>query len=117
MTDPPLPCTTLVRSRDRAFLAQMAAVLAVCVAHFGHGADSVVGHAVDDDGSAADAVAFVADLFVIGAVGPASAALNGTLDVFLGHVGCGTLVPSHAQAWVGIGVGADRKRTRLNSSH
>ena len=51
--------------RDRAFGAHVAAVLAERVAHFGHGAHPVVGHAVDDDRRAADAVAFVADFLVV----------------------------------------------------
>jgi hypothetical protein len=48
-----------------AFGAQVAAVLAEGVAHLGHGAHAVVGHAVDDDRRAADAVALVADLLVV----------------------------------------------------
>src|SRR5471032_1887908 len=49
---------------DGIFGAHVAAMFVERVAHFGHGAHAVVGHAVDDDGRAADAVAFVADLFV-----------------------------------------------------
>src|SRR3546814_8466927 len=94
----------------------------------------LVGHAVDDDRRAADAVAFVADFFIVGAVGAARAALDGALDVVFGHVGVGGLVPGHAQPRIAVRVGAagprrdgdltndfgpelDRKSTRLNSSH
>ncbi len=66
---------------DRAFLAQVAAVLGEGVAHFGHGAGAVVGHAVDDDRRAADAVALVAHFLVRFAVRAARAALDGALDV------------------------------------
>src|SRR3546814_14929839 len=62
----------------------------------------LVGHAVDDDRRAADAVAFVADFFIVGAVGAARAALDGALDVVLGHVGVGGLVPGHAQPPIAV---------------
>src|SRR5690606_18899366 len=91
---------------DRPFLAQVAAVLGKRMAHLGHGAGAVVGHAVDDDRRAADAIAFVADFLVVVAVGAASAALDGALDVVLGHVGVGGLVPGHGQARVAVGVRA-----------
>src|SRR5690606_17519456 len=91
---------------DRAFLAQIATVLAERMAHFGHSADAIVGHAIDDHGSTTHAIALVADFLVVGAIGPARAALDGALDVFLGHVGCRALVPCHAQARIGVGVGA-----------
>src|SRR5690606_10458559 len=66
----------------------------------------VVGHAVDQDGSAAGTIAFITDLFEVVAIGSARAALNGALDVVLGHVGRGGLVPCQAQTRVGVRVGA-----------
>src|SRR5690606_17402811 len=66
----------------------------------------VVGHAVDQDGSAAGTIAFITDLFEVVAIGSARAALNGALDVVLGHVGRGGLVPGQAQTRVGVRVGA-----------
>src|SRR5471032_813158 len=48
----------------RIFGAHIAAMFVERVAYLGHGAHTVVGHAVDDDGRAADAVAIVADLLV-----------------------------------------------------
>src|SRR5690606_17271488 len=70
------------------------------------GARAVVSHAVDEDSGSAGAIAFIADLFKVVAVGTASATLNGALDVVLGHIGRGGLVPGHAQARVGVRVGA-----------
>ena len=46
---------------------------------------TVVGQAVDHDGRAAGSVTFVAHLHVLDAVQFARAALDGTLDVVLGH--------------------------------
>src|SRR5690606_18355946 len=89
-----------------AFLAEVAAVFRECVADFGNGTGAVVGHAVDDDGSAADAVALVADFFVVGAIGTACAALDGALDVVLGHIGVGGLVPGHPQARIAVRIRA-----------
>ena len=48
----------------RAFGAQIAAVFAQDVAHFGYGAHFVVGHGVNNNGCAAYAVALVAYFFV-----------------------------------------------------
>ncbi|KAG1387397.1 hypothetical protein G6F59_016423 [Rhizopus arrhizus] len=92
----------------------VAAVLGEGVADFRHGTGEVVGHAIDDDGRAADTVAFVADFLVGVAVGTAGATLDGALDVVLGHVGVGRLVPGHAQARVAVRVGAaGARRQRL----
>ncbi len=68
---------------DRAFGAHVAAVLAEGVAHLGHGAHPVVGHRVDDDRRAADAVALVADLLV----GDAFEVAGRLVDVLLDRVG------------------------------
>ena len=91
---------------DRAFVAHVAAVLVEGVAHFGHRADLVVGHAFDDDGRAAHAVAFVAHFFVVGAIDAAAAAVDRALDVVFWHVRIGRLVDGQAQARIGDGVGA-----------
>ena len=64
--------------------AQIAAVLGKCVTHLGHRSGAVVGHAVDDDRCAADAVAFVADFFVARAVQATRTPLDGALDGVLG---------------------------------
>ncbi|MNN44940.1 hypothetical protein D3C81_1592500 [compost metagenome] len=90
----------------RAFGAHVAAMLGERVAHFGHGSGAVVGQAVDDDGRAGQAVAFVADLFVVGAFQAAHAALDRALDVVLGHVRVHGLVDRQAQARVGVGIAA-----------
>src|SRR5690606_28505206 len=95
--------TTVVEHEgDRAILAQVATVLAERVSHLGYGAGPIVGHAVDDHRGAADTVTFVANFFVIGIVRTARAALDRALDVVLGHVGIGGLVPGEAEARVGI---------------
>src|SRR5690606_27681062 len=91
---------------DRAFLAQVAAVLGKGVAHFGHGAGAVVGHAVHDDGSSADTVAYIAHFVVVVAVSAARAAGDRALNGVLGHVGVSAFVPGHAQTGVGVGIGA-----------
>src|SRR5690606_15922798 len=62
-------------------------------------------HAIDQDCRAAGAIAFIADLFVCSAVTTARATLNGALDVVLGHVGSGGLVPGQPQAGVRFRVG------------
>src|SRR5690606_37568685 len=89
-----------------AFLPQVAAVLGECMPYLGHRAGAIVGHAIDNDRGAADAVAFVADFFIVGAISPARAALDGALDVVFGHVGVGGLIPGHAQPRIAVRVGA-----------
>src|SRR5690606_19958167 len=90
----------------RAFLSEVAAILGKGVPDFGHRAGAIVGHAVDDDRRTAYAIAFVADFFIIGAIGAADPALDGPLDVVFGHIGVGGLVPGHAQPRIAVGVGA-----------
>ena len=71
---------------DRAFGAHVAAVLGQGVTHVGHRTGAVVGRAVDDQAGAADAVAFVADFFVVHAFELAGTLENGVLNGVLGHV-------------------------------
>jgi hypothetical protein len=86
--------------RHRPFGAHVAAVLAECVAHLGHGAHAVVGHAVDDDRGAADAVALVADFLVAHAFEVAGGLVDVLLDRVGGHVRCLGLVDRQPQARV-----------------
>ncbi len=86
--------------------AHVAAVLAEGVAHFGHGAHMVVGHGVDDDGRAADAVALVADFFVVDAFGVAGGLVDVVLDAVGRQVGGLGLLHRQAQARVGAEVTA-----------
>jgi hypothetical protein len=84
----------------RAFGAHVAAVLAERVAHLGHRAHLVVGHGVDDDGRAADAVALVADFLVVHAFEVAGGLVDVALDGVGGHVGRLGLVHRQPQARV-----------------
>src|SRR5205085_9186923 len=74
--------------------------------HFGHRAHAVVGHAVDDDRGATDAVAFVADLFVVDALEVAGGLVDVLLDRVGGHVGSLRLVDGQAQPRVHVRVAA-----------
>src|SRR5690606_38855110 len=96
----------LEQEGDRTFGTHVATELGKGMAHFSHGADAVVGHAVNDDGSAVDAVAFVADFFVIHAVERAGAALDRARDIVLRHVGVGDSVHGQVQARIGIRIAA-----------
>ena len=91
----------LEEERDRAIGTEVAAELGERVAHVGDRADLVVGHAVDDDRGAVDAVALVADLFVVHAVEIAGAAIDGPLDVVGGHVLFLALVDCQPQPRIG----------------
>src|SRR5690606_28957283 len=83
----------------RAGLAQRAAILGEIGAHIGGGAVAVVGQRLNDDGDAARAIALIADLVVILAVG-ARCLLVGAVDIVLGH-GLGAGI-GHGQAQPGI---------------
>ncbi len=96
--------------RHRAFRAHVAAVLGEGMTHFSHGTGTVVGQAVDDDRRAGQAVALIADFFVVGAFQATHAALDGALDVVLGHVRIHRLVHGQAQARVGVGISAAELR-------
>src|SRR5256885_1946140 len=102
------------------FRAHVATVLAEGVTHIRHSAHAIVGHGVHDDGRAADAIAFVADFLVGHAFEVARGLVDVALDVVGRHVGRLGLFHRQAQARVGAEIApsrADRKSTRLNSSH
>ena len=98
----------LEEERDRAVGAEIAAVLGEGVPHVGDSARPVVGHAINDDRRARDAVALVADFLVIDAFKIASAAFDGALDVVLRHVVGVGLVDRQPQA---------RVRPRIAAAH
>jgi len=76
------------------------------VTHIGHGADLVVGEAVDHHRCAANAVALVAAFFIGHAFKLAGAALDRVLDVVLGHRLGLRLVDRQPQTRVGREVAA-----------
>src|SRR5664279_1262693 len=86
--------------RDRPFGAEVAAVLAERMANLGDGANAVVGHAVDDDRRAADAVALVSDLLVVHPLEVARRLVDVLLDRVGRHVGSLGLLDGQAQARV-----------------
>ena len=91
---------------DGAFRAEVAAVLRERVADVGDRADAVVGRAVDDERSTADAVAFVADFLVGDAFELAGALENGVGDGVLGHVAGAGLDQGEAETGVGLRLAA-----------
>src|SRR5688572_23924266 len=91
---------------DRAVGAEVAAELAERMAHVGHGADLVVGEAVDDHSDAAGRVALVADFHVGHAFEFARGLLDRAFDDVLRHVHRQAAVDRRAQARVGRGVAA-----------
>ena len=91
---------------DGVGLAEVAATLCEGVANFADRAVAVVGGAVHDDGNAAGPVAFEGDFFVGGAGELTGAALDGALDVVVGHVlGLGGS-DGAAQARIAVGITA-----------
>ena len=101
----------------RALGAHVAAVFAEGVAHIGHGAHTVVGHGVHKDGRAPDAVAFVADFFVVHAFEVAGGLVDVALDGVGRHVGRLGLVNGQTQARVGQGVPTARARGDHDLAH
>ena len=91
---------------DAAVGAEIAAVFGKGVAHVGNGAGFVVGHAIDHQRRAADAVAFVAQLDVVHAFEITGAFVDGALDVVFGHIGVPSFVHCQPQAGVGCGIAA-----------
>jgi len=87
--------------RHRTFGAHVAAVFAEDVAHFGHRTDAVVGHGVDNDGSATDAIAFVTDFFVIDTFEVAGGLVDVAFDRVGRHVGRLGLFDGQPQARIG----------------
>ena len=67
--------------------AHIAAVLAQCMTHFSHGAHLVIGHGVDHDGDATNAVTLVADFFVMHAFEVAGGFVDIAFDVVCRHIG------------------------------
>ncbi len=90
----------------RAFGAHVAAELGKRMADFSHGADSVISHAIDNDGGAVDAVAFVTYFFIVDAVQATAAALDCPGYVILWHIGIGCLVDCQPQTRVCIDIAA-----------
>ncbi len=76
------------------------------MAHVGHGAVAIVGHAIDHDRNTPGAVAFVAYFLDIVGVLITGCALYGPLDSVLGDVPGKRLVHRQAQTGIGGGVGA-----------
>ena len=89
-----------------AFGTHVAAVLGQSVTHISHGTGAVVGGAVDDEAGAADAVAFVADFFVVHAFELTGALQNGVLNRVLGNIAVTSLGNSQTQAGVHVGIAA-----------
>ena len=92
----------------RALGAHVATVFAERVSYFGHGAHPVVGHRVDHDRCATNAIALVADFLVGQSLGVARGLVDVVLDAVGGHVGRLGLVHRQAQAGVGRQVAAAR---------
>ena len=76
----------LEQKRDGAIGAEVAAIFVERVAHFGDRALCVVGQTIHDDGGTVNAVAFVANLFVVNALKLSGAALHRALDGLFGEV-------------------------------
>ena len=102
--------TVLELEYHRAFGAHAAAMLAERMAHFGHGANAVVGHGVNDDGRATNAVALVADFLIGQAFGVACGLVDVVFDAVRRHVGCLGLVHRQAQTGVGRQIATTRAR-------
>ena len=95
---------------NRAFAAEIAAVLGKGMAHVGHRAHAIVRHAIHDDRSPADTVTLVADFLIADALEFAAAAFGGALDGVLRHVVRIGLVHGQAQPRVAARVGATQPR-------
>ncbi len=88
----------------RAFGAQIAAVFAQDVAHFGYGAHFVIGHGVHNNGCATYAVALVANFFVADAFKVTAGFVDVVFNAVSRHVGSFGFINSQAQARVGSGI-------------
>ena len=91
--------------RHAAGAAEIAAALGEDGAHLRDGARGVVGGGLDDDRDAVRRVALIDDLFV-GRRVLARGALDGGLDLVLGHVEVAAVLNRAPQRRIGIGVGA-----------
>src|SRR5687768_6214019 len=82
--------------------------------HIRDGTHPVVRHAINQYGCASDTVAFITYFFIVHALQIATAALDCTLDVVLGHVLLVSLVDSQTQPWVAVGITAAKPRRNGN---
>ena len=89
--------------RDGAGFAERTAGAGEVGAHRARRAVLVVGQRLDDDGDATGAVALVADLVIVLAVG-AGRLLDGAVDVILRHVFRARILDGEAQAGVHLGI-------------
>src|SRR5699024_5676728 len=80
------------------------------VTHFRYGTILVVGQAVNHDGHAVRAVAFVTDFLVVFGFSVTGAALDSALDVVFRHVGRQGLVDRQPQARIAVRVAAAHAR-------
>src|SRR5438309_11059288 len=78
------------------------------MAKLGYRAVAVVGHRLDQDRNAADAIALVGDLVVIYALGVAAAAFDGAVDSVVRHVGRLCVQNAFAQTRVCVRITAAR---------
>ena len=100
--------TVLELKRHGPFGAHVAAVFAKSVANLGHSAHLVVGHGVQDDGRAANAVALIADFLVVHPFLVAGGLVDVVLDTVRRHVGGLGSLHGQAQTRVGRQVTATR---------
>ena len=100
----------LEQERDRAIGTEIAAVFAEGMTDFGHGAHAVVGQAIDNHRGTVDAVAFVANFFVVRAINLARAALDRPLDGVLGHVVIVGFIHRQTQARIAVDAAAAHLR-------
>ena len=93
-----------------AALAELRAVLSEDGADLPGGAVPVVRRGLDHDRDSAGAVALVQDLFERAAVAGARRAIDGSLDVVLGHADGARFLDRHAQTEVRLGIPATLPR-------
>ncbi len=97
--------------RHRAGLGHCAAVLGNSVAHVGDGPVAVVGDDVDEDADAVRAIRLVDGFDQFTALQLARAALDGPVDVVLGHIGRAGIGHGQAQGGVAVHVAAALARS------
>ena len=100
----------LEQKRDRTICAHIAAVFGKGMTHVGHGAGFVVRHAIDHHRRAADAIAFIANFFVVHALQFTGTAFDGALNRVLRHIVFIGFVHGQTQAWIGADVAAAQAR-------
>ena len=87
------------------------------MAHLSHSAHAVVRHAVDDDGRATDAVAFVAHFLVLNTFQAAGGLGDAVFDVFSRHIGRLGLVNGQAKTRVGAQITASHAGGNHDFAH